>query len=357
MYVKGAFCDLSYVCVQMMCFSATMSRSFSPINVMYLATRLTCACLYACLFGQLPPVCHHHVEPTEFCQPCHLTSSDYWPADDHVFELPESERHRLDPVLSSTLDVVRKDVPSQALLDACFNDFPGMIVDQADVVGLCHHDTTILCSNRAPVARYNEDILKQLYLPQACIPTPMVHNVPESAEKDLRTWLDNEHFHDMSCVAVGARVLMLVNADLFMGAVNGALGVVSNVVYATGECASDGVLAEGVVKHIIVRVSHTDELYQCSRSHVEYHYHDGICYRKSTFPLSLAYAMTGHKAQGATLSSSVIVHVTDAFCPGLMYVILSRVTQRSLLKIVGRVTVDMFNPVKVVLRRDALRSL
>jgi hypothetical protein len=80
------------------------------------------------------------------------------------------------------------------------------------------------------------------------------------------------------------------------------------------------------------------------RSLVKTKYHAGKAYTKSTFPIALAYAITGHKSQGATITNKTIIHVTEAFCPGLLYVMLSRVPSCDRLKIVAPVTPDMFKP-------------
>ena len=58
------------------------------------------------------------------------------------------------------------------------------------------------------------------------------------------------------------------------------------------------------------------------------------CFRKATFPLLLGYAMTVHRAQGATLRSPVLVYIRNAFAPALAYVALSRVDSVSRLRIV-----------------------
>ena len=57
-----------------------------------------------------------------------------------------------------------------------------------------------------------------------------------------------------------------------------------------------------------------------------------------------AYSMIAHRCQGATIASHVIVHVSDAFCPGLLYVMLSRVTNRRFLSIVTPLTLAEFTP-------------
>jgi len=43
----------------------------------------------------------------------------------------------------------------------------------------------------------------------------------------------------------------------------------------------------------------------------------------------------GHKSQGATISSKVMIHICESFSQGLMYVMLSRVTSQKKLKIVN----------------------
>jgi hypothetical protein len=49
----------------------------------------------------------------------------------------------------------------------------------------------------------------------------------------------------------------------------------------------------------------------------------------------LGYAIIGHKYQGAMISSKVMIHIREFFAQGLMYVMLSRVTSRKILKIVN----------------------
>lgn len=64
-------------------------------------------------------------------------------------------------------------------------------------------------------------------------------------------------------------------------------------------------------------------------------YRDSHQFTKKTFPISLAYAMTAHKAQGATLTGRVVLHVRNAFEPGIVYVMLSRATTRDNVFILG----------------------
>lgn len=70
----------------------------------------------------------------------------------------------------------------------------------------------------------------------------------------------------------------------------------------------------------------------------------GVEFSKATFPLALGYAMTAHRCQGATLTGRVVVHVRDAFAPGIVYVMLSRVQTREQLCILGELQPRDFVP-------------
>jgi ATP-dependent DNA helicase PIF1 len=139
-------------------------------------------------------------------------------------------------------------------------------------------------------------------------------------------------------VAEGARVLLTANLDLSNGACNGAIGTVQNIHRN----------ATGLIYRITVALSHNHHNINVYRSSQRTRYANLHAYTMHTFPLMLAYAITGHRCQGATFNTPVVLHVRSTdWCPGLMYVMMSRVTNRSLLKIVGTLTPDMFVPMLV----------
>jgi ATP-dependent DNA helicase PIF1 len=43
---------------------------------------------------------------------------------------------------------------------------------------------------------------------------------------------------------------------------------------------------------------------------------------KATFPILLGYAITSHKAEGATISNKVVIKVRNSFAQGVTYVML-----------------------------------
>jgi len=58
----------------------------------------------------------------------------------------------------------------------------------------------------------------------------------------------------------------------------------------------------------------------------------------------VGYAITGHKSQGATISSKMMIHIRESFARGLMYVMLSRVTSWKNLKIVNNLQPSDIQP-------------
>jgi hypothetical protein len=111
---------------------------------------------------------------------------------------------------------------------------------------------------------------------------------------------------------VGARVMCLSNINQAAGIVNGAFGIVSNV-----QLSQDGILGS------IVQVVFDNTQFVTSIS-VEKRSVLGQTYSRTQFPLSVAWASTIHKSQTLTLRK-VAISIKDLFCPGLLYVAMSRV--------------------------------
>jgi ATP-dependent DNA helicase PIF1 len=106
---------------------------------------------------------------------------------------------------------------------------------------------------------------------------------------------------------VGAQVMLIVNTDIEFGLVNGKLGIVV-------ECRFDSVLVRFKGHNYPTLIKYHNWILEDYES----------VYR-SQIPLILSYAITTHKAQGATLDSAYIDIGLSVFEYGQAYVALSRV--------------------------------
>jgi ATP-dependent exoDNAse (exonuclease V) alpha subunit len=143
------------------------------------------------------------------------------------------------------------------------------------------------------------------------------------------------YFDTLPAVAVGCKVILQRNLSVQKRLVNGSIGAVQYIqLNEQRQPTRIGILFQGHQR--------TTEVLRCStRSEL---LGGGAVYHKHTFPLALAFAMTGHKAQGATLRHRTILDIADAFCLALAYTMVTRVTRRSLLSIIGALNPAMFTP-------------
>ena len=97
--------------------------------------------------------------------------------------------------------------------------------------------------------------------------------------------------------------------------------------------------------HLVVKLNDDGKLINVTKTKVDHMTIGRSTFSKRTFPLTLSYAVTAHKVQGCTIRGQCLLHVKHAFCPGMLYVMLSRVTTRENLFITRRLTTDDFQPV------------
>lgn len=299
--------------------------------------------------GQLPDYDSSDDEGVvEVCTRCHISASKHW-SRRVQHDLTTSVRHASDKPFAAFLDHVRIARPTQELLDTTLlahrvpldantTDTRGMCINPSDVASLITDETTVICSHRSDARSHNATALHTLFPDTAShidLPLHLVGDMPESAYDDsLRRWLADKRFHTCPTLAIGAKVMITTNINLEHGLCNGAVGHVDSV-------KRD---ATGAVIAVYVKMLHSDRVHRVGRTVAKSEFRHRYTLIKTTFPLMLAWAVTAHRIQGATLSARTIVHVRSAFAPGMLYVALSRVTRRDLLYIVGTLRADQFTP-------------
>jgi ATP-dependent exoDNAse (exonuclease V) alpha subunit len=154
--------------------------------------------------------------------------------------------------------------------------------------------------------------------------------------EELSDWIEDPKFNQLKKVVVGALVMILDNINIEKGVNNGAMGKVEAIHF------KEDTNVEGITIGMLESGYKT----KLKKGKTKFNYTYTGKYFKSTFLLALAYAMTGHKAQGATVAAKVIIDIREAFTPGLTYVLLSRVTESKYVMLPRKLIVDDFNPVK-----------
>lgn len=234
--------------------------------------------------AQLPAIFHHKMPANQVCSQCQVYSSHWW---DYVsmHELTIPVRH-IDPGFADLIRIMRHSIPSQDLLDSVLAE---CMVTPADIPGLLKRsDITILCAYNAEVHQYNLDIML------ATFPTPMLHTVEPGgsghAEPALAAWFNDPKAHCLLLVAVGAKVMVLENIDVDGSVANGSMATVHSLKHRNGRIST-----------VCVKVEDSQRLVNITRSCYNYTTYEGRRYARATFPLMVAYAMTLHKCQGATM--------------------------------------------------------
>jgi ATP-dependent DNA helicase PIF1 len=131
----------------------------------------------------------------------------------------------------------------------------------------------------------------------------------------VKNWLHDFKLGRNKYVVIGVRVMITKNINISKGVVNGALVIVTSITFNNDE----------VVTSIIIKIISTNIQIMLKRQALQHKYTCETYYYKTSFLIVLAYAITSHKTQGATIKSEVIIDIKNSFVPSLTCVMLSRI--------------------------------
>jgi ATP-dependent DNA helicase PIF1 len=261
-------------------------------------------CIFVGDFFQLPPVNKGH-EETVF-----VFESPLWKQIvPHAVELTKIIR-QTDPVFQKILEEARYgDLSHESI--TVLKSRQGLPWQTLEI------KPTLLFSRKAEVDHVNQTNLKalkterQLYKATTVLdPLKCTESLQSERVKQATDKLDRDAPYSPELIlAIGAQVMLVTNLNQAEGLVNGSRGIV------VGFDATE-------LKYPIVKFR-SGAAIPIALASWESEFLPGV--NRSQIPLILAYAMTIHKSQGATIDSALIDIGHNTFESGQAYVALSRV--------------------------------
>ena len=304
---------------------------------------------------QLPPVCFHSSSllpnsNVSFCQTCHITQAPLWQYV-KTLTLTQPMRQQTDEPLVSFLNKARTQTPTESDIDI----FKSRFIDESQAGALIRswmntnaRNTfcfSIIVTHRFQALNYNTYILKYWFQPEEIHEVKIESYGDEPVPAELSEWLNDPEFHQLNDVAIGCRVMLTENINIGNNRIlpNGTICIVGNIDFKQGAVHSIEVLP-------VNGSSLSNQGGFWIRRGSAYgarnvRYNGTTSFTKTTFPLKLAYALTAHSMQGETLKVPTLIDIHEIFSAGMMYVIMSRVSERSLMYIKGSITSHMFVPI------------
>jgi ATP-dependent DNA helicase PIF1 len=294
-------------------------------------------------FYQLPPIGDAEDGSGQFCFQSPLWN-ELFPIDNHI-ELTKLFRQK-DPVYKRILNNIRCGVIEKEDMVLLKNRLQVQYDKEANngVV------PTKLYSTKASVDKINQQEFDKLTTPsyeyhiiqkEDCISnldsgkpfsTPFIEKhrkqiTKMQKEMEFRYLTENSPIEKMLCLKEGANVMCTVNLDIESGICNGALGVITSFAQSVSGPPHPVVLfSNGVKREFHIKYWQSEEYPILAVGQI---------------PLKLAWAMTIHKSQGATLSMGEIDIGNTIFECGQTYVALSRIQSLEGLYL------RAFNPTKI----------
>jgi ATP-dependent DNA helicase PIF1 len=188
-----------------------------------------------------------------------------------------------------------------------------------DVSGNCIEPTHLYAKN-LDVLQYKTEQLEKLKKPITTF-----RCIDELYDPMYKKVLDQCQLPQTLQLAEGAQVMLLSNSTV-PNHINGSRGVVISVHYGQTSYNRSTVVEVVPDAHSVVVRFKSGEIHEISPKATDFLTSSGrIVAKRSQFPLTLAWATTIHKAQGAQLDC-VKIDPSGIFAPGMFYVALSRVT-------------------------------
>ncbi|KAK3922574.1 ATP-dependent DNA helicase, partial [Frankliniella fusca] len=195
-------------------------------------------------------------------------------------------------------------------------------------------DSLRICTTNDACIDYNLQQLQRLNVPTAIIKAQNNNQTAFTSSDDMADGLLNDLY-----LAEGAKVMLRKNLNVSRGLVNGCVGILKYFIYEKG-MKPPALPVCVLVKFANINVSDLDISLIPIVPSLAMWYRNGITCTRFQLPIVLCWACTVHRSQGLTLQSMILDVGNSEFALGLLYVALSRVSDKENLCLVIALTLD-----------------
>ncbi|KAI5066818.1 hypothetical protein GOP47_0017346 [Adiantum capillus-veneris] len=162
---------------------------------------------------QLPPVCHYQ---GPLCHVCNIQNSACITTTT-THNMTFSVRHAADPMYVWFVDTIcvwqLTEQQIAEMLSQC-------VIDEPELLRTIDKSTTLICTHREDVYKYNNLILQKSFQPSDIIAIALKTNALDKPM--LQQWLQDKTFHEMENIVIDVRCMITKNINLAIGATNGS---------------------------------------------------------------------------------------------------------------------------------------
>ena len=312
----------------------------------------------------------------------HPIAYDFWSEFEFV-ELKENMRQKTDPIFAAMLDRIRVGCPTQEdvqllqkqVIPFEFDDYENTkildylqidnSIDNQKLVNAVRDflehikiepNTMTLLSHNETCEIFNKIVTHILNIKtvniwavdsnrvdhQFSVNEPNYGKGKKKKNKIKRKANETGGLEENLIMGVGSAVMLRRNLNLDKGLVNGAIGVVREIIFSDTH-------PDEVQKLLIT--FNGNEIPTCiDRVIVDYEYQKNVYISRTQFPLTLAWAISIHKCQGLTLNSVYLDLGAKIFQGGMAYVALSRS------RYLNKVKLIQFDPTQLYCKIEAFNE-
>ncbi len=157
----------------------------------------------------------------------------------------------------------------------------------------------ILCSHQEDVDKYNNLLIHKIFLPTEIFDITTETNV--LGIPNVHSWLNDSIFNNIKHIAIKEIIMLTKKTNISKGVVNGAIIIIRSIEFDKNK----------IIISIIINFLNSNTFITLKRQTLQHKYTYEAYYYKTSFPIVPSFAITSHKAQGASIKSKVLIDIKN----------------------------------------------